>query len=472
MEKPVTCFVPYHDDAQAADTVAALRRQAPVGDIFLLDEPIRSTAVIREIAARANTPYTLLFTKYTSLDFILFSIERMIEVQRSTGAAMVYADRFFRKDGVDTPAPVIDCQLGSLRDDFDFGPVTLWRTDALQEAVSRMTTDYQFAGLYDLRLKVSQKGALEHINEFLYYDVETDTRKSGEKQFDYVDPKNRAVQIEMEAAVTDHLKAIGGYLAPVFKSVDFGHDDFEFDASVIIPCRNRVRTIGDAIASALDQKTKYRYNVIVVDDNSTDGTVDVIKRFQTDKKLIYIAQDPSYHAIGGNWNVALHHPSCGRFALQLDSDDLYSGPDTVEKFVDAFYEQQCAMVIGTYQMTDFQMNPLPPGIIDHREWTPENGRNNALRINGLGAPRGFWTPLLRTFNFPTTKYGEDYAVGLRICREYQIGRIYEPIYNCRRWEGNSDAALDIDRVNAKNFYKDRIRTWELKARIAMNAAAR
>lgn len=472
MEKPVTCFVPYHDDAQAADTVAALRRQAPVGDIFLLDEPIRSTAVIREIAARANTPYTLLFTKYTSLDFILFSIERMIEVQRSTGAAMVYADRFFRKDGVDTPAPVIDCQLGSLRDDFDFGPVTLWRTDALQEAVSRMTTDYQFAGLYDLRLKVSQKGALEHINEFLYYDVETDTRKSGEKQFDYVDPKNRAVQIEMEAAVTDHLKAIGGYLAPVFKSVDFGHDDFEFDASVIIPCRNRVRTIGDAIASALDQKTKYRYNVIVVDDNSTDGTVDVIKRFQTDKKLIYIAQDPSYHAIGGNWNVALHHPACGRFALQLDSDDLYSGPDTVEKFVNAFYEQQCAMVIGTYQMTDFQMNPLPPGIIDHREWTPENGRNNALRINGLGAPRGFWTPLLRTFNFPTTKYGEDYAVGLRICREYQIGRIYEPIYNCRRWEGNSDAALDIDRVNANNFYKDRIRTWELKARIAMNAAAR
>ena len=472
MEKPVTCFVPYHDDAQAADTVAALRRQAPVGDIFLLDEPIRSTAIIREIAARAQTPYTLLFTKYTSLDFILFSIERMIEVQRSTGAAMVYADRFFRKDGVDTPAPVIDCQLGSLRDDFDFGPVTLWRTDALQEAVSRMTTDYQFAGLYDLRLKVSQKGALEHINEFLYYDVETDTRKSGEKQFDYVDPKNRAVQIEMEEAVTDHLKAIGGYLAPVFKSVDFGHDDFEFDASVIIPCRNRVRTIGDAIASALDQKTKYRYNVIVVDDNSTDGTVDVIKRFQTDKKLIYIAQDPSYHAIGGNWNVALHHPACGRFALQLDSDDLYSGPDTVEKFVNAFYEQQCAMVIGTYQMTDFQMNPLPPGIIDHREWTPENGRNNALRINGLGAPRGFWTPLLRTFNFPTTKYGEDYAVGLRICREYQIGRIYEPIYNCRRWEGNSDAALDIDRVNANNFYKDRIRTWELKARIAMNAAAR
>ena len=472
MEKTVTCFVPYHDDAQAAATVEALRRQAPVGDVFLLDEPIRSTAAIRAIAERSKTPYTLLFTKYTSLDFILFAIERMIEVQRSTGAAMVYADRFFRRDGVDSPAPVIDCQMGSLRDDFDFGPVTLWRTDALQEAVSRMKADYQYAGLYDLRLKVSQKGALEHINEFLYYDVETDTRKSGEKQFDYVDPKNRAVQIEMEAAVTQHLKDIGGWLPPVFKKVDFGHDDFAFDASVVIPCRNRVRTIGDAIASALNQQTKYRYNVIVVDDNSTDGTVDVIKRFLTDKKLIYIAQDPSYHAIGGNWNVALHHPSCGRFALQLDSDDLYAGPDTVEKFVDAFYEQQCAMVIGTYRMTDFQMNPLPPGIIDHREWTPENGRNNALRINGLGAPRGFWTPLLRTFNFPTTKYGEDYAVGLRICREYQIGRIWEPIYNCRRWEGNSDAALDIDRVNANNFYKDRIRTWELRARIAMNAAAR
>ena len=260
MEKPVTCFVPYHDDAQAAATVEALRRQAPVGDVFLLDEPIRSTVAIRAIAERSKTPYTLLFTKFTSLDFILFAIERMIEVQHSTGAAMVYADRFFRRDGIDTPAPVIDCQLGSLRDDFDFGPLTLWRTDALQEAVSRMRTDYQYAGLYDLRLKVSQKGALEHINEFLYYDVETDTRKSGEKQFDYVDPKNRAVQIEMEAAVTQHLKDIGGWLPPVFKKVDFGHDDFAFDASVVIPCRNRVRTIGDAIASALDQQTKYPKN--------------------------------------------------------------------------------------------------------------------------------------------------------------------------------------------------------------------
>ena len=487
MEKSVTCFVPYLSDAQAADTVAALRRQAPVDGIFLLatetDAPEKalgcevlsvpglcSSEAVRRIAAKAETPYTLIFTKYTSLDFILFALERMIGVQRSCGAAMVYSDRFHRADGVDTPAPVIDCQLGSLRDDFDFGSVLLYCTDALREAVSRMDADYHFAGLYDLRLKVSQKGTLEHINEFLYYDVETDLRKSGEKQFDYVDPKNRAVQIEMEAAVTDHLKAIGGYLPPVSDPVDFGSDDFAFDASVVIPCRNRVRTIGDAISSALNQRTKYRYNVIVVDDNSTDGTVEVIKRFLGDERLVYIAQDPSYHAIGGNWNVALMHPSCGRFALQLDSDDLYSGPDTVEKFVDAFYAQRCAMVVGTYRMTDFNLNPLPPGIIDHREWTPENGHNNALRINGLGAPRGFWTPLLRRILFPTTKYGEDYAVGLRISREYPIGRIYEPIYNCRRWEGNSDAALDIDRVNANNFYKDRIRTWELKARIALNAA--
>ena len=233
-------------------------------------------------------------------------------------------------------------------------------------------------------------------------------------------------------------------------------------------CKNRVRTIGDALNSALNQKTTFKYNVIVVDDNSTDGTVDVIKKFIDDPKLVYIAQDKSYHAIGGNWNAALHHPKCGKFAIQLDSDDVYYDENTVQKFVDAFYAQNCAMVVGTYRMTNFQMETLPPGIIDHREWTPENGRNNALRINGLGAPRGFYVPMLRTINFPTTKYGEDYAVGLRVSREYQIGRIYDVVYNCRRWDDNSDASLDIDKVNANNLYKDRIRTWELQARIKMN----
>lgn len=467
--KRITCFVPFKDGFDVKQTVGNLESQPLVGFVHLVPfEELTSTATVRMMASISGTEYTLIYTKLTALSFVHYSLERWIRIMEDSDAAMAYADHFDQNGEVCREVPVIDCQEGSLRDDFDFGSVLIYRTDALKDAVSRMDADYKFAGLYDLRLKVSQKGRLEHINEFLYSDVELDNRKSGEKQFDYVDPKNRAVQIEMEQACTEHLKAIGGYLEPVFRTINLDCDGFEYEASVVIPCRNRVKTIADAIASALNQKTSFKYNVIVVDDNSTDGTVDVIKSFLGDEKLIYIAQDKSYHAIGGNWNAALHHPKCGKFALQLDSDDVYYDENTVQKFVDAFYAQQCAMVIGTYRMTDFNMQTLPPGIIDHKEWTPENGRNNALRINGLGAPRGFFTPLLRTLGFPTTKYGEDYAVGLRICREYQIGRIYDVIYNCRRWEGNSDAALDIVSVNRNNTYKDRIRTWELRARIRAN----
>ena len=436
-------------------------------DLFQVP-PRCSTEQLRTVAALASAPYTMLHTKDSDLQWVRSAEGRMAQIAEATGAVLVYADHFDLVDGAVTEAPVIDYQEGSLRDDFDFGTVLLFRTDALKAAVAQMDVEYRFAGLYDLRLRVSRLGRFEHINEYLYYDVQTDTRKSGEKQFDYVDPRNREVQIEMEQACTAHLKAIGGYLEPVFKPVSFEEGDFPVEASVVIPCKNRVKTIGDAIASALSQKTDFPYNVIVVDDNSTDGTVDVIRRFTSDPRLVYIAQDPSYHAIGGNWNAALHHPACGRFALQLDSDDTYSGPDTVAKFVAAFREQNCAMVVGTYQMTDFAGNPLPPGVIDHREWTPENGRNNALRINGLGAPRGFYVPLLRELNFPVTKYGEDYAVGLRVSREYQIGRIYDVLYNCRRWDGNSDAALSPEKVNANNLYKDKIRTWELRARIGLN----
>jgi len=466
--KRIDCFIPFQDEIQVRATVEALSKEAEVANVVTVKQSVKSTAAVKWIAEKTTAPYTLIYTKFTSLSFGLFALERMLSIAEDCGAAMVYADHFNETGGVRTFAPVIDYQEGALRDDFDFGGVLLYRTDALKEAVARMDVDYEFAGLYDLRLKVSQKGKLEHINEYLYYEVETDTRKSGEKLFDYVDPKNRAVQIEMEKAVTRHLKDVGGYLEPKFKDVHFSDGDFEYEASVVIPCKNRHQTIGDAIRSALSQKTTFPYNVIVVDDNSDDGSVEIIKQFVGDPKLIYIAQDKTYHAIGGNWNVALHHPKCGKFALQLDSDDLYSDENTVQKFVDAFYEQNCAMVVGTYQLTDINLQPLPPGKIDHREWTPDNGRNNALRINGLGAPRGFYTPLLRTLNFPTTKYGEDYAVGLRVSREYQIGRIYDVMYNCRRWDHNSDAALDIDKVNANNLYKDRIRTWELKARIQMN----
>ena len=435
-------------------------------DIKRFDLPLRaSTKSVKQVADAADTEYTLIYTRQTELSWVRFGLERLEQIASDSGAAMIYADHF---DG-EAPAPVIDYQQGSLRDDFDFGGVQLYRTSALKEAASKMDADYEFAGLYDLRLRVSEIGPLVHVNEFLYYELETDRRKSGEKLFDYVDPRNRGVQVEMEAACTAHLKRIGGYLEPKFKEVDLNSVPFEVEASVVIPCRNRVKTIGDALRSALSQETDFPYNVIVVDDNSTDGTVDVIKSFLDDPKLIYIAQDKTYHAIGGNWNAALHHPRCGRFALQLDSDDMYSGSDTVQKFVDAFREQGCAMVVGTYRITDFDLNELPPGIIDHREWTPDNGRNNALRINGLGAPRGFWTPLLREINFPTTKYGEDYAVALRVSREYRIGRIYDVMYNCRRWGGNSDGALDIEAVNRNNLYKDRIRTWELQARIALNS---
>ena len=425
------------------------------------------TAEIKRIAEAADSDYTIIFTRPTELRWVAFGMERMLQIADDTKAVMVYSDHFNGEE----PAPVIDYQYGSLRDDFDFGGVQMYRTSALKEAVAGMDADYEFAGLYDLRLRASRLGGFIHINEYLYYELDTDKRDSGEKIFDYVNPGNRGVQIEMEKACTEHLKAIGGYLKPVFKDVDLSEGDFEYEASVVIPCKNRVRTIGDAIRSALGQECNFKYNVIVVDDNSTDGTVEVIKNFLDDKRLVYIAQDSTYHAIGGNWNAAIHHPSCGRFALQLDSDDMYSDTHTVQKFVDAFRQQNCAMVVGTYRITDFELNTIPPGVIDHKEWTLENGRNNALRVNGLGAPRGFWTPLLRQLNFPTTKYGEDYAVGLRVSREYRIGRIYDVMYNCRRWDDNSDHGLSVEKMNANNFYKDRLRTIELAARIAANSAS-
>ncbi len=332
-----------------------------------------------------------------------------------------------------------------------------------------MDIDYQYAGLYDLRLRVSEKAELVHINEYLYAEVELDTRKSGEKQFDYVNPRNRAVQIEMERVCTAYLKRIGGYLSPNFETINFNSGSiFSVEATVIIPVRNRIRTIEDAIRSVLSQQTNFSYNLIIVDNHSTDGTTEMITKYAEDKRVIHVIPERTDLGIGGCWNVGVHHAQCGKFVVQLDSDDVYSGTETLQKIVDAFYEQNCAMVVGTYRMTNFQMEEIPPGIIDHREWTPENGRNNALRINGLGAPRAFYTPVLRKINLPNTSYGEDYALGLRISRIWQIGRIYDVLYLCRRWEDNSDAALDIVKMNNHNTYKDRIRTWELQARIALN----
>ena len=455
----IIAFLPGSVQAEPLAREPEILRTVPVS------APLTSASTLRTLLApAAHAPFVLLYTRPTDLSLVHYALERMLQVADDTGAVFLYADHFLSKGGELIQAPVIDCQEGALRDDFDFGGLLLIRSDAFRQAVSGMQQDWRFAGLYALRLALSRIGRLEHIPEYLYYEVETDLRASGEKQFDYVDPKNRAVQIEMEQAVTEHLKAIGAYLAPVFKEVDLSEGDFPVEASVVIPCKNRVKTIADALRSALSQETDFPYNVIVVDDNSTDGTAEVIRSFLDNPRLVYIAQDPSWHAIGGNWNAAIHHPRCGRFAIQLDSDDLYPDTHCVQKIVDAFREQGCAMVVGTYQMTDFELNPLPPYVIDHKEWTLENGRNNALRVNGLGAPRAFWVPLLRRLNFPTTKYGEDYAVGLRISREYRIGRIYDVVYTCRRWGGNSDSNLSIEKVNANNAYKDRIRTWELVAR--------
>lgn len=482
----IDCFLPAASALQATATVEGLIHQPEVNHVYLLHaspdtvhspndlaslnlplievSSLQAWKTVVEIARIATAPYTLIYTKYTHLEMGYLALERFLQLAQDTQAALLYADHFQIIAGQRRRMPLIDCQEGSLRDDFDFGSVLLYRTDALKQAVAQTTADYPYAGLYHLRLCVSRMSLPMHINEYLYTEIEEDTRLSGEKLFDYVDPKNRAVQLDMEKACTAHLKAVGAYLEPVFEPISFDDPSFEVEATVMIPVFNRERTIADAIRSALNQRTSFAYNVIVVNHHCTDNTVSIVESFTKDPRVILIT--PSRHDlfVGGLWNTALHHPKCGKFLVQLDSDDVYAGEDALQTMVDAFYAQQCAMVVGTYRMTNFALETLPPGIIDHREWTPENGRNNALRINGLGAPRAFYTPILRQVLLPNTSYGEDYALGLRFSRHYQIGRVYQVVYCCRRWEGNSDAALDIEKTNANNLYKDRIRTWELCAR--------
>ena len=474
----IVCFVPSMSGEDISVTVESFSRSSAFTGVTILSGvSLRTTDTLRSIAEAVSEKFILLYTKDHPLEMGMFALDRILAIAEDTGADMLYADHYELVTGEDGAAlrkrhPLITCQKGALRDDFDFGSVLVFRSSSFKRAVRAMETDYEFGALYDLRLRMKN---IVHINEYLYTEIETDNRKSGEKLFDYVDPKNRDVQIEMEKVCTAHLKRIGAWLEPKFRDPDingFERVDFNVKASVVIPVFNRIRTVKDAVASALSQKTDFPYNVIVVDNHSTDGTTGILEEIAAaNPDLVHLV--PARHdlGIGGCWNLAVHHELCGEYAVQLDSDDVYSGPDTLQKIVDAFSEQKCAMVVGTYQMTDFQMNPIPPGVIDHKEWTEDNGRNNALRINGLGAPRAFWTPLLRTINLPNTSYGEDYALGLRISREYRIGRIYDVLYCCRRWDGNSDAALDIDKVNANNLYKDRIRTWELEARIRMNRNA-
>ena len=393
---------------------------------------------------------------------------RFYNVAKNTAAGLVYSNYYEVKSGKRNPLPVIDYQFGSLRDDFNFGHLLFYKTSVLQEAVSRSKKNYQYAGFYNLRLKVSQNNELIRVPEFLYKTIELVTKDANTEHFAYVDPKNRDIQVEMEMAVTEHLKDINAYLFPKFKEVDFDNYKFKNTASVIIPVFNRASTISDAVESVLKQKADFDFNIIVVDNHSTDGTTEKLNEYATKySNVIHIIPERTDLGIGGCWNVAIDDERCGKFALQLDSDDIYANENTVQSIVDKFKEVKCAMVIGSYQITNFNLEEIPPGLIDHKEWTLENGRNNALRINGLGAPRAFYTPVLREIKIPNVSYGEDYAVGLEISRNFKIGRIYNSIYLCRRWNGNSDALLDIEKVNANNIYKDRIRTFELIARIRM-----
>ena len=484
MTQKIDCFVPYVDAQQAQQTVVGLVSDPLVANVYLLSATMQrpipgcyvlvvpdltSSETMKTIAAHAMSDYALVYTKNDTLKFNYKALLRMVNVAEDLDAGMVYADHYVHKGGKLQKAPVIDYQLGSLRDDFDFGSVLFFKTAYLQEAASRITADYKAAGLYDLRLKVSQKYAIEHIPEFLYTDVEHDNRASGERIFDYCDPKNNASQKEMELACTDHLKVIGGYLAPdTFKDVDLDAVKFPVECTVVIPVLNRVRVIRDAIKSILSQEAPFKYNLIIVDNHSTDGTSEAIDEFANDERLVHIIPDRDDLGIGGCWNLAINDPRCGKFAIGLDSDDMYATPHTLEKMVAQFYEENAAMVCGTYVVTDVNLNEIAPGVIDHHEWTPDNGRNNAFHVNGFGGPRAFYVPIYRQTNIPNTNYGEDYAMGLRISRDYRIGRVYEVMTCARRWDDNTDADLDIQKENANNFYKDKIRTWELKARILKN----
>ena len=487
-KKQIDCFLPYSTTAMMPSLAAQLHESGVVKSIYTLSADVLPTealpqythhlqagsllslATMRLIATTATADYALFYLKQGPVTLGYHALERMLQVAEETGAAMVYADHYSVEAGKTVKHPVTAYQLGSIRDDFDFGSVVLLKTEYLKEyAAKEVAKDYQFAGWYDLRLFLSRKGELFHLNEYLYTEEEDDLRASGEKQFDYVNPRNREVQIEMEQAATAYLSAIKALVDTTqYVQPDFSGETFPVEASVVIPVFNREKTVRDAVVSALSQKTDFPFNVIVVDNHSTDGTTEILSSLAADERLVHLIPTRTDLCIGGCWNYAINDAHCGRFAVQLDSDDLYSSENTLQTIVNAFHEQKAAMIVGSYRMCDFDLNTLPPGLISHNEWTEDNGCNNALRINGLGAPRAFFTPLVRQHQFPNTSYGEDYAMGLAFSRRFRIGRIYDELYLCRRWGGNSDAVLSIDKVNANNHYKDQLRTVEILARQKQN----
>ena len=489
-KKEIDCFVAFSDLETTRQTVKQLREEPLVNEIYVLTtndeacpalgcetlsiDSFNSSSTVKKIAATVQSSFLLVCSKQTAVTFGYKALDRMFLAANGMGVSMLYADHYAVQHGEKTPHPAIDCMIGSVRDDFDFGSVRLYSASALHDYVNAFPdASYSYAGWYDVHLFHMRRNAdfpLFHLREYLYTETELDLRKSGEKQFDYVNPRNRAAQIENEDACTRHLKLIDAYIDPEsIVEVAVDKHTFELEASVIIPVRNRVKTIEDAVRSALSQQTSFNFNVIVVDNHSTDGTTDALQRLaDADPRVIHIVPERTDLGIGGCWGVAFNDERCGRFAVQLDSDDLYSATDTLQRIVDKFYTDHCGMVIGSYRMCDFQLETLPPGLIDHKEWTPENGHNNALRINGLGAPRAFFTPLLRKIGMPNTSYGEDYAVGLAFSRKYKVGRIYDELYLCRRWEGNSDAVLNVEQLNRNNAYKDSLRTMEIIDRQHLN----
>lgn len=493
MKERIDCFLLCADKDSDGMMTETLQRCQEVNAVYAIEVKgygrttaagLLPTDVIREMASLSTADYTLMCLKDTPVILGMNALQRMLRAAVETDAAMVYGDyrKLMSRTAVDGSTetyieshPVIDYQEGSLRDDFDFGSIVLIRSSLLHDYAAGTAADYRYAAFYDLRLFIARHGEIFHLNEQMYTEEERDMRASGVRQFDYVNPANREVQTEMEHAVTEHLRLTNALIDTTdYRTPDFNEQHFDCEASVIIPVRNRIKTIRDAVGSALEQRADFAYNVIVIDNHSTDGTTEVLRAMekQYSPQLVVIVPERTDLGIGGCWNTGIDDERCGRFAVQLDSDDLYSSPSTLQTIVDAFYEQKAAMIVGSYRICDFELRTLPPGLIAHTEWTDDNGCNNALRINGLGAPRAFFTPLLRQYRFPDTSYGEDYAMGLIFSRNYRIGRIYTELYLCRRWGGNSDAALTTDRINANNLYKDRLRTMEIKARRRQNANGR
>lgn len=485
MYRKIDCFIPFCNENITNEVASQLASCVFVRNIFVLCKEhvdvggcislevsdFSSTETLRKISSNVMSDYALICTDMCRFEFGYKAIDRMISVGVDVCADWLYSDRHIKNGSKLEDVVAADYQYGSLRDDFDFGPLLIVSKKSLKSYCKQVDSNYKYAGLYDFRLFVSRsenRNSIFHINEFLYTVDKNDGVCDCEQQFAYVDPKNRDVQIEMEQVCTEHLKAIGAYIpADGITEVALQRGYFPCEASVIIPVKDRVRTIADALKSALSQKTNFEYNVIVVDNHSTDGTTEIIDKFTSDNRCIHIIPERYDLGIGGCWNQAVSDSRCGRFTVQLDSDDIYSDENTLQKIVDKFYEEKCAMVVGSYRITDFDLNTIPPGIIDHREWSDENGRNNALRINGFGAPRAFFTLLLRHFCVPNTSYGEDYALGLMFSRKYKVGRIYDVLYICRRWGGNSDASLSYDKILRNNIYKDSVRTMEILARQEM-----